>query len=166
MTASMTAVVLVGLIPVPVYEFVPAPDRLVGIMRRDGTILIGKFDADGEFTQTAVEKAGPRLGPMTWQFVGSSGSLKPELVYELRSGTLILGTLTGNGPFIPKVGAAVIRFVNYKYSPSAPRIWNLPGYFYAVPPGEKRPVYTPPQTPYTPLYSPKSAWPETPPAHP
>lgn len=130
MTAFLAAVVA-DLFSVPAYEFVPALDRMVGIIRQDGTILIGRFDADGEFTQIAVEKAGYRGGAKKWQFVGSSSS-KPEVIYELRSGTLILGTQSASAPFIPKVGAAVIRFTDYKYFPAAPRIWNLPGYFWPV----------------------------------
>ena len=34
-----------------------------------------------------------------------------------------------NGDFVPEIGSKVTRFADFKYSPEAPRIWNLPGYF-------------------------------------
>jgi hypothetical protein len=37
---------------------------------------------------------------------------------------------TGN--FVPETGSKVIRFEDFKYSPEAPRIWNLPGYFLTI----------------------------------
>jgi hypothetical protein len=33
------------------------------------------------------------------------------------------------GKFVPEPGEKVIRFSDYKYSPGATRIWNLPGNF-------------------------------------
>jgi hypothetical protein len=56
-----------------------------------------------------------------------------ELVYEFRSDYLILGTLNLAGDFIPAGGSKVIRFSDYRYSPDAPRIYNLPGRFVEKP---------------------------------
>jgi hypothetical protein len=56
-----------------------------------------------------------------------------EVVYEFRSGYLILGKLNCAGDFIPAEGSRVIRFSDYRYSPDAPRIYNLPGRFVEKP---------------------------------
>jgi len=66
---------------------------------------------------------------------------KPYEVYEFRSERLIKGTLDKDFNFVSHVGATVIHFKDYKYSPDGIKIWNLPGYF------EKKPTPKPSSEP-------------------
>jgi hypothetical protein len=59
--------------------------------------------------------------------------------YEFRSGRLILGETLEDGRFVPEIGSEVIDFKDYKYSPSAIRIYNLPGSFVEVDPKTGKP---------------------------
>ena len=115
----------------PLYVFVPATDRKVAVWQADATISIGKFNANGSFTELSRKSCGSMQGPNDWS-VASSSSLAPEPVYEYRSGTLLIGTMAAGGAFTPTPGAPAIPFADYRYTLSSPRIWNLPGYFYLV----------------------------------
>ena len=42
---------------------------------------------------------------------------------------LIPGEIQDDGRFVPEVGGTIIKFTDYTYTPTGPRIWNLPGYF-------------------------------------
>lgn len=119
----------------PHYEFLLNVDRIVGIERED-FLLIGKLDKDGEFTQESKERYS--VSSAGEKFLASSGpahvllnvgGLKPSKVFEYRSGLLVPGTMRAGGKFIPEEGAKVIRFADYKYTPAATPIWNLPGGF-------------------------------------
>ena len=127
------------------YEFIPRVNRLVEYSRPDGTILIGRLDANGDFTLTSTVPVPPEMRGKDFAFYLSGPdspvrigvyALKPQPVYELRSGALIPGTMATNGPFVPTVGGAIIRFADYRYSPTATRIWNLPGFFRPIIPGQ------------------------------
>ncbi|MFO0938178.1 MAG: hypothetical protein U0798_16865 [Gemmataceae bacterium] len=52
-----------------------------------------------------------------------------KLCYEYRSGSLIPGTFSSTGAFVPSYGAKILDFKQYVFSPEAPPIWNLPGEF-------------------------------------
>ncbi len=146
------------------YEFVLRVNRLVEFSRPDYSTLVGRLDAGGEFTLSyTLPGVPPELifkDFALYRFGNGSPSpvrlgvneLNPQPVYELRSGVLIPGTMVVNGPFVPTVGGAIIRFADYKYSPTTPKIWNLPGYFRAVIPGQ------PPVGPEEPIRIPNPPW--------
>src|ERR1700733_15125903 len=112
------------------YVFVKDTERLVAIDRGD-VFLSGRLDADGEFHQTKRIEANngviQSFGPSYRLLNG--GSNTPRTVYEFRSGILIPGTIKSQGNFIPEVGGKIIKFEDYKYSPTGIQIWNLPGHF-------------------------------------
>lgn len=142
MTHAIAVGVLALMVQPPAYEFVPRVDRLVEFIRPDCTTLVGRLDAGGEFTLAySLAGVGPEWGRRDVALYRSRfdnpvtlgvNTLEPQPVYELRSGALIPGTMVAHGPFVPTVGGAIIRFADYKYSPFARRIWNLPGYFWPV----------------------------------
>jgi len=100
------------------------------VLSRDGYFIGGRLDARGEFSETKRVKANGFIsGSMRLGQLLNRDSLLDTSVYELRSGTLIPGTMDEKGYFIPEVGGKVIKFSDYKYKPSGPVIWNLPGEF-------------------------------------
>src|SRR5258708_4917779 len=108
------------------YVFVKDTERWVGILR--GKIrLVGKLDANGDFTQTYRLK-GPSSMMPPYSLINFPGP-KPKKVYEFRSGRLIIGELTTEGNFVPEVDSTILKFEDYKYAPEAIPIWNLPGSF-------------------------------------
>ncbi|HEX4613102.1 MAG TPA: hypothetical protein VH092_33245 [Urbifossiella sp.] len=115
--------------PAPAYRFVPNTDRWVQVARGE-TILLGKLDAAGNLEETGRRRVGEPVmsGPARWyypiNFVG-----RPKKAYEYRSGVLVPGELHPDGNFVPTVGGAIMRFDDYRYSPGATPIWNLPGTF-------------------------------------
>lgn len=168
MTSLVTAMVIAGLkagvpsLPPTSYEFVLRVNRLVEFRRPDFSILVGRLDAGGEFTLSHTLPGVPpgmhgkdfalyRSGRDNAVRLGVN-ELNSQPVYELRSGALIPGTMVFSGPFVPTVGGAIIRFADYKYSSTAPQIWNLPGYFRAVIPGQ------PPVGPEEPIRIPNPPW--------
>lgn len=112
------------------YVFAPDVDRLVGIVRGD-FVLIGRLDLQGNFSESMRRVPGPvssALPPYT--IINSfAADLKPRPVYEYRSGRLIKGVIDLKCNFVPDVGSTVILFKDYRYSPKALPIWNLPGRF-------------------------------------
>jgi hypothetical protein len=111
------------------YEFVKDTSRWVMLIEGD-TQSIGKLDAEGDFVAD-------------WAFLQQKrhqrSSVEPDYVilnapaqkgvYEFRSGRLIPGDLDDDGNFIPTLGGRIIDFQDYRYSPKAPKIYNLPGKF-------------------------------------
>jgi hypothetical protein len=119
--------------PEPEYVFVPDTTRWVMIERWVGkeprTVLLrGKLDAEGNFVQHAKYESIILSCPPGCTLINSPGD-SPKPVYEFRSGRLIKGQLMPDGNFVPDVGSTVIHFQDYRYSPDAIPIWNLPGYF-------------------------------------
>jgi hypothetical protein len=109
------------------FVFVQDTDRRVAIDRGD-VELIGKLDEAGNFTEKFKHvKHTFYSGPLYYRINSTDG--KPRKVYEFRSGRLIKGELDTSGNFVPEVGSTVISFKDYKYSPDAIPIWNLPGKF-------------------------------------
>ncbi len=170
MTLVTVALVIAGLkagvpsLPPTSYEFVLRVNRLVEFNRPDYSTLVGRLDAGGEFTLShTLPGVPPELLGKDFALYRSRrdspslvrlgvNELNPQPVYELRSGALIPGTMVFSGPFVPTVGGAIIRFADHKYSPTAPKIWNLPGYFRAVIPGQ------PPVGPEEPIRIPNPSW--------
>ncbi len=63
-----------------------------------------------------------------------------EKVYEYRSGVLVPMYINDKNKLIPEVGGKIIDFKDYQYSPTARRIYNLPGRFVLKnQQGEKKP---------------------------
>jgi hypothetical protein len=112
----------------PEYEFVKDTKRWVGIVRGDKQLL-GYLDDAGNFTPNAQYQRGqPLFSAPVHSRLNWPGSVGKK-VYEFRSGALIRGELTEDGDFVPEIGAKVIAFSDYKFSPAERPIWNLPGYF-------------------------------------
>lgn len=109
------------------YVFVPNTDRRVGIIR--GNLrLCGHLDTAGNFRELFRLKHGQPTSGGAWsETINWAGGSRP--VYEYRSGLLIKGEIHEDGNFVPEVGSTVIRLEDYRYSPDAIRIWNLPGWF-------------------------------------
>lgn len=55
-----------------------------------------------------------------------------EKVYEYRSGILVPMVFDEYRGLIPEVGGKIIDFKDYRYTPEARRIYNLPGRFVPV----------------------------------
>jgi hypothetical protein len=111
------------------YVFVENTDRWVAIFRGE-LELLGKLDKDGDFVhEHQFNKGDPRNLPFPPPRVINFPGLKPKKVYEFRSKILVPGELQPDGRFLPEVGGKVIPFKDYEYTPTAPRIWNLPGCF-------------------------------------
>jgi hypothetical protein len=88
-------------------------------------LLRGRLDRDGNFL---IEARYPRnslySGPR-YELINAP----VQVVYEFRSGRLIKGEIINDGRFVPEIGSEVIDIKDYKYSPGAIRIYNLPGRF-------------------------------------
>jgi uncharacterized protein (TIGR03067 family) len=108
------------------YVFVEDTDRWVGIWKGD-VHLVGKLDANGDFTQTYRFEFGAAMSA-SFTLINHPGP-KAKNVYEFRSGRLIKGDLMTEGNFVPETGSSIVKFEDYKYSPDAIPIWNLPGTF-------------------------------------
>ncbi|MBX9625691.1 MAG: hypothetical protein K2X82_17955 [Gemmataceae bacterium] len=120
------------------YRFVENTDRWVGV-HRGGWRLIGKLDKDGEFTQEQRFRRGAGASSVPAHELLNGSRPAAAKAYEFRHGALVPGELRKDGAFVPEVGGTVIKFADYKYTPEAPRIWNLPGYFVPVePPTDKK----------------------------
>ena len=113
------------------YKFVSNTERWVCVIRNNGQFL-GKLDLHGEFTQEKRMPAGSWSVGVPPHVVINGGS--PRKAYEFRSGVLIPGEIQDDGRFVPEVGGKIIKFSDYTYTPTASRIWNLPGYFVSIEP--------------------------------
>ncbi|MBL8825223.1 MAG: hypothetical protein JNJ77_21730 [Planctomycetia bacterium] len=121
-----------------IYEFIPSSTKSkyhsVGI--RD---CLGTIDADGNFRPNLsdLEKminAFKRKLPRSR--MGPSNLIErkhtKEKVYENRSGILVPMVFDEYRGLIPEVGGKIIDFKDYRYSPEARRIYNLPGRFVRI----------------------------------
>jgi uncharacterized protein (TIGR03067 family) len=106
------------------YVFVKDTDRWVGLLNGNG-LLVGKLDANGDFTETYRLK-GPYSMIPSFTLINFSGP-KAKKAYEFRSGRLIKGELMKEGNFVPETDSTIVKFEDYKYDPDAIPIWNLPG---------------------------------------
>jgi hypothetical protein len=111
------------------YVFAPDTSRYVGILR-NGYWHIGQIDAEGNFEWgRRIRENGPYSGPQYEEIDLIPKDGKPRPCYELRSSRLIKGGIDTKGNFVPEIGSKVILFKDYRYSPTATPIWNLPGMF-------------------------------------
>lgn len=113
------------------YRFVERLDRYVAQVTRD-RFKLGRLSREGNFVVTRdVPVDGFDSGPPF--VVLPSGSLRPHQFYELRGQWLVLGWMD-NGTFTADAPPQKLKFTEYKYTPWAVPIWNLPGYFEFAPP--------------------------------
>jgi hypothetical protein len=127
----------------PQYVFVLDLRPTVG-MRYGNKVYLGQLGEQGTFYEVRTQEpyqhpSAPSSGINTarsrelmkrYPIINvSRNSDDPERVYEYRCGRLIAGEVDGGGPFIPEIGGKIIAFADYKYSETATRIYNLPGYF-------------------------------------
>jgi hypothetical protein len=121
------------------FEFV---ERSV-YFRTPVAVLKGRINREGTFIPDEAAAQTPRgtMYPSVYglavndrffprdQHKPISNDPAAEPVYEYRSGYLILGDLMRDGYFVPKAKSTIIRFADYVPSPTAIRIYNLPGEF-------------------------------------
>jgi hypothetical protein len=91
----------------------------------------GVIASDGSFVPD-LQKSPGLLGQTGSDFLAPHYRIaaKPnERVYEYRSGYLIPMVFVNKYELIPEVGGIIIDFKDYHYSPTARRIYNLPGRF-------------------------------------
>jgi hypothetical protein len=122
------------------YVFILDTERYVGL-RRDGAILLGKLDKNGEFSQEhrieatgndgmkMILYSGPSYELLNDSIVVPGPIVLTRKVYEFRSGMLIPGEIQADGRFVPEEGGKITKFKDYEYTPTATPIWNLPGRF-------------------------------------
>jgi hypothetical protein len=143
-----------GTKPMADYELVPDTARFVRLELpawQTWGIDVGRLDAAGNFIPQSYEDNSrlfrippPPKNPVDEQPIielikvpvinDPADGAEVETVYEFRSGSLIKGSLYKDGGFKPELGSRIISFEDYHYSPSAPRIYNLPGRFVPKPP--------------------------------
>ncbi len=106
------------------YVFIPEPNKFVNwqIGKRQ---CYGNLDSDGNFLPDFSLDGKPVSGP-GWLLQGVKDK---QLLYEYRSGLLVPMVYERQRGVIPEIGGKIIDFKDYKYSPSARLIYNLPGYF-------------------------------------
>lgn len=89
---------------------------------------LGTLDAKGTFIpdmSTINSKFGLIGGPSKL----IEAKTPNEKIYEYRTGILVPMYINDKNKLIPEVGGKIIDFKDYKYSPTARRIYNLPGRF-------------------------------------
>lgn len=101
-----------------------------------GMGCVGMIDKNGDFQpnlhdlERAIEahnQGVPRAGSWPPDLLHS---LKPdEKLFEYRKGYLVPMVNDKNRGLIPEAGGKIIEFKDYEYSPTARRIYNLPGRF-------------------------------------
>ncbi len=139
----VTAVTAVAANEPPQYVFVLDLGPIVG-MRHGNLVYLGQLNEYGAFLEDRTQKpyqhpSAPSSGVNTAKSaellrrypiinVSRKGEYV-ERVYEYRCGRLIPGTVSEFGPFVPETGGTIMAFKDYKYSETATRIYNLPGYF-------------------------------------
>lgn len=96
----------------------------------------GTIDSDGNFmpTLSALEALIDSIKRKKIRLSNRSDPLTTakhpnEKVYEYRSGILVPMVFDEYRGLIPEVGGKIIDFKDYRYSPEARRIYNLPGRF-------------------------------------
>lgn len=108
------------------YVFVEDTNRTVSFTRGEH-IFMGELDSQGEFHErNRYDRNTPLTSPGDILYFPRPKSFP---VYEYRSGRLIKGVIDTDGYFVPDLDSKIIAFKDYKYTPEAPRIWNLPGRF-------------------------------------
>lgn len=110
-------------------EYVFVPDLSIRYRHYLGeSTCLGKLDIHGTFIHdmtTINSKFGIIGGPSKL----IEAKTPNEKVYEYRSGVLVPMYISDKNKLIPEVGGKIIDFKDYHYSPTARRIYNLPGRF-------------------------------------
>jgi hypothetical protein len=110
------------------YVFVEDLTREVALYRGE-FVLLGKLDKHGELQVESKNLKNSTSLP-EWRKIAINDATPPgKKTYELRSDRLIRGEIKENGSFVPDLGVKIIEFKDYKYSPDAIPIYNLPGRF-------------------------------------
>jgi hypothetical protein len=112
------------------YEFVIQPGKRASFLLTPRTI-VGWLDEQGNFhwdpdrfQPDSAAAFGPR-GPALM----NAAYRAREPVFEYRSARLIPGIIDERCNFVPDLEGVVADFRDYRYSPDARRIYNLPGKF-------------------------------------
>ncbi|HQR05888.1 MAG TPA: hypothetical protein PLN21_03645 [Gemmatales bacterium] len=89
---------------------------------------LGVLDAKGTFIpdMTSINSKFGRIGGPSALIEAKTPN---EKVYEYRTGILVPMYINDKNKLIPEVGGKIIDFKDYNYSPTARRIYNLPGRF-------------------------------------
>lgn len=90
--------------------------------------FLGTLDNKGQFVPDLT------TANSTFGLIGGPSKLieaktPNEKVYEYRTGILVPMYINDKNKLIPEVGGKIIDFKDYQYSPTARRIYNLPGRF-------------------------------------
>jgi hypothetical protein len=114
------------------YEFVGEYWTLYyGLQKPGGRVAVFQVNDRGDFIPLHgledVDPTKPYDGP-AYTVVNRPHDPR-ELVYEYRSGRLILGRFNEDFKFVPEPNSRVRTFTAYRYGPDAIRIYNLPGRF-------------------------------------
>jgi hypothetical protein len=110
------------------YKFVEDTSRWIMVIQGE-TESIGKLDAAGNFVPDKRWFQLRKLQPLSSPGGDLINAPDQKGVYEFRSGRLIPGDIDDKCNFIPTVGGRIIEFKDYRYSPKAATIYNLPGKF-------------------------------------
>ncbi len=103
-------------------------NRWVAILR-EGKYVLGHLDKYGNYIEFRdADLINPNAAFSGPEYtVINKPQKKNEVVYEFRSGILVMGILDVEGNFVPIKGSSIIEMKDYKVGPSEPRIYNLPG---------------------------------------
>ena len=118
------------------YEFVPSIRRVtsnIGDIQCEGIIdAKGTFVPDLKSLQRGLSANLSKEEVMYWASWPAPIVREVKVndkLYEFRSGMLIPVTMSKDKQLIPDAGGTIIDFKDYHYSPTARRIYNLPGLF-------------------------------------
>jgi hypothetical protein len=113
------------------YTYIPDAEKPVAFVRGNYS-YVGWLDIYGNFIQLdRIKSPASRSWPAFPRWIGRSWKkgLADDIVYEYKSDKLVKGFLDKDGLFVPELDAEIVDFRDYKYSPFAIRIYNLPGTF-------------------------------------
>lgn len=123
------AVGVAVLIPYGVeYEFVWNLSRPVAV-ELAGVLRVGYLNRDGSLEVVNSYKSGSYHGGRVGYELLNVRAATPRAVMELRGSELYVGVMGSDGKFLPEEGVKPIPFGRFRYTPYAPVIWNLPGWF-------------------------------------
>ncbi len=120
------------------YEYVYDKDAPKYFLHSVGDLpCIGHIDAFGSFVPNIKDLDKVIQARKRNEFVGGVSAPTPlimqvkpnEPVYAYRSGILVPMIIDNKRGLIHEVGGKIIDFKDYHYSPTARRIYNLPGRF-------------------------------------
>ena len=133
----------------PRWSFVPDVDKEVRFRQPDHQVLRGRLNNTGAFVPDRYNPVVLPSPVQHWMVAANDPNdnpkqpphLQSEEVYEYRSGALIRGRLRYPGAFVPIPGDRVLWIDDYSPGAMIPRIYNLPGSFARVAPGQERKLF-------------------------